>query len=728
MIPSYRFYLQPDRGTKALCHPIYGNSLALNYELEQGQRFFRAKLNGKITFVRDDYDNIMAEPFGKVFYFFIEKSTNAAGTAFSQYYKAKFAITDCTVNVDDRTITVQPQTTDQYDEVLAGLDNEYNLIQLAPVINSVDMYRRPLMQVYSVGAEELSCYMTSTDWKQDCTADNNKTRLGTTYHFGLDTLFLKVVISYSFTFSGTYTGRVVRTSYSSDDETFTGTLHSASSIYDIDVSITCNTGYYEDNWVGQMTLNNDGEPYYVAPIVGTFNSGQYRFEEVAEEVTSTFLATVTCNYMMARWITDATSVPNVTLYDIPAEDITEHNRNYHKCAMVTLGCCFQSNEVTSTPTEWGRVEGTSNYYLPPSDMTAERYLPIAQDMWSGNTSYWFGYHVAIRYLENIGDKEITLKNAYPLWSCISVLLSQFSSTTFAGTSTYSQFLYASTNPVSGDSERLFVTPKSNILNGDYTTPAQKAMTTLGKFLDMLRNVYQCYWFIDASNRLRIEHISWFKWGGSYSSTPVIGIDLTEQLVSRSLTPWAYGVNEYTYEKQDMPQRYQFDWMDDATIPFMGEAIEILSPAVTEGKVEQISIGDFVADLDYMMLNPSVFSQDGLALLAASGSGNSWEVDFYYVTLNGVQYALQNGYLAMIYLQLQYWTYDLPAKSVKINGTTYELTEVSRRKQQKVTIPLGGDDPDMQKLVKTNIGNGEIRALSVPLGSRVAEVTLNYDTE
>lgn len=531
-------------------------------------------------------------------------------------------------------------------------------------------------------------------------------------------------------FSGTYTGRVVRASSEPYDETFTGTLHSTSSIYDIDVSITCNAGYYEGNWVGKMTLNNDGEPYYVAPIVGTFNSGWYSFEEVTEEeVTSSFDAAVTCNYMMARWITDADSVPNVSLYNIPEYDITERNRNYHRCAMVSLGCCYQSNEVSSTPTEWGRVEGTSKYYLPPSDLSAERYLPIAQDLWSGTTSYWFGYHIALRYLENIGDREIKLKNAYPLWSCISVLLQQFSSVMFSGTATYSQFLYSSSNPVSGGySETLFVTPKSNILNGDYTTPAQKAMTTLGKFLDMLRNVYQCYWFIDASNRLRIEHISWFKNGGSYSATPAIGIDLTEERVSRSLTPWAYGVNEYTYEKQEMPQRYQFEWMDDSTIPFMGEAIEILSPAVTEGKVEQVSIGDFVADLDYMMLNPSVFSQDGLALLAANGSGNSWYVGFYYVTLNGVRYALQNGYLAMIYLQPKYWTYDLPAKSVRINGTEYRLTQVSRRKQQKVTIPLGSSDPDLQKLVKTNIGNGEIRAVSIPLGSRVAEVTLNYDTE
>ena len=39
-------------------HPIYKDDLAKEYELETNQRFYRAKLSGKITFVRDDYDYI----------------------------------------------------------------------------------------------------------------------------------------------------------------------------------------------------------------------------------------------------------------------------------------------------------------------------------------------------------------------------------------------------------------------------------------------------------------------------------------------------------------------------------------------------------------------------------------------------------------------------------------------------------------------------------------------
>ena len=178
----------------------------------------------------------------------------------------------------------------------------------------------------------------------------------------------------------------------------------------------------------------------------------------------------------------------------------------------------------------------------------------------------------------------------------------------------------------------------------------------------------------------------------------------------------------------MPQRYQFEWMDDERIPFKGEAIEILSPAVTEGKVESVSVGNFSSDIDYMLLNPSVFSQDGFALIGATGSGNSWAVPFLSYVQQGITTTLQNGFLAYVHLQPYYWAYDLPAKSVKINGIVYSLSYVSRRKQQRVTIPLGASDPDFVKLVKTNIGNGEIRAVSIPLSSRVAQVTLNYDTE
>ena len=66
MIPQYRFFLQVGaNGSQVAASPVYNGNLALNYEMEQGQRFFRAKLNGKLTFYREDYDTIIAAPFGR---------------------------------------------------------------------------------------------------------------------------------------------------------------------------------------------------------------------------------------------------------------------------------------------------------------------------------------------------------------------------------------------------------------------------------------------------------------------------------------------------------------------------------------------------------------------------------------------------------------------------------------------------------------------------------------
>lgn len=737
MIPQYRFFLQVGaNGAQVAASPVYNGNLALNYEMEQGQRFFRAKLNGKLTFYREDYDTIMAAPFGTVFYLYMEISTDPAGMTFAPYYKSKFTITDCTVNLDDRLITVQPQTTDQYDEVLAGMDNEYNLITLAPVMNGVTISKRPLVQVYVAGSDFLNNYIAGTSWEQSCTANDNKNELGHVYWFGLDTIFCRIEVANAGDITGTYSGKLVKTgthmegldTYEDYDAVFENDAGATDYYFNIDLNVKA--GYYEDWWFGTIDLRRRTGSTSVSYSSKTFASETFNTGNYQLRGTATVNVYINNIFVMARWLTDATSVPSITLYDIPENDIAGENRNYHKVAQVSVGCCYVSTNTSATPTQYGIAndEGTL-YYAPPTNISNEWYMPIVQSAWENGTSYWFAYHTVFVYLEQQGMASYLLRNVYPIWSCISVLLSAMgSSVTFAGTSAYSEFLYANSNPISGDTIKLFVTPKSNILAGDYSVPAQKAITTLGQFLDMLRNVYQLYWYIDADNRLRIEHIRWFKNGGSYSGSPTVGIDLTELLEKRNATAWAYGVNEYTYEKEEMPQRYQFEWMDDERIPFKGEAIEILSPAVTEGKVESVSVGSFSSDIDYMLLNPSVFSQDGFALIGATGSGNSWAVPFLSYVQQGITTTLQNGYLAYVHLQPYYWVYDLPAKSVKINGTTYSLTYVSRRKQQRVTVPLGIADPDFLKLVKTNIGNGEIRAVSIPLTSRVAQVTLNYDTE
>ena len=127
MTPKYRFFLQiGEDGTKQTVRPNYKDDLTLDYELETNQRFYRAKLSGKINFVRADYDIINDAPFDSEFFLYIEKSDDW-GQTYNQYYKAKFMKTDCTFNDDDKLVTVQPETIDQYNDVLAGLEKEYNL-------------------------------------------------------------------------------------------------------------------------------------------------------------------------------------------------------------------------------------------------------------------------------------------------------------------------------------------------------------------------------------------------------------------------------------------------------------------------------------------------------------------------------------------------------------------------------------------------------------------------
>ena len=100
----------------------------------------------------------------------------------------------------------------------------------------------------------------------------------------------------------------------------------------------------------------------------------------------------------------------------------------------------------------------------------------------------------------------------------------------------------------------------------------------------------------------------------------------------------------------------------------------------------------------------------------------------YVTIqeNGIDHILQNGYAAFAYLQ-RFYAYDMPASSYQINGTTYSAFGVKKLKTQEVAFPQIAE-PNLQQLIKTNLGNGKIRKMSLNLSSRNAKTTLEYDTE
>lgn len=720
-------------GRKA--NPIYKDDLAKEYELETNQRFYRAKLSGKISFIRDDYDFINTRPFDYEFLYGIDKS-NDGGKTWVPYFSGKFMKTDCTFVDYDKKVTVQPDVIDDYNEVLAGLEKEYNLITLAPSIQRITINKRPLIQIYVPGDSIVSCFLGGTNWEQDANATTDQsliTKRGNLggYNFSLCNILKEIQITSHGSpavISGLYTGRMA-TGASAD--VFEGKLYPE-----------LNVNYYI--FISQQTI--EGTPFGIAIVEirkrsddtvmfrytkatqGPFDTLEFDLTAVeGSGATGTMHADMKSYNIYARYLVDVDKIDDLETDQIATNDIVDNNRNYRRVIGYAIDVAFISNNFSDTPTEWGLADN-GKYFAPPYSIYGQTFYPIARSTWR-YASLWFGFYLMDWILEEKARKAYTLRDAFPVASCISVLLNQIApGVTHAATAEYSQFLYSGNNPISGLNFRLLVSQKTNIINGEYQQPAQKAPTTLQQFTNMLRDCFKCYWFIE-DGKFKIEHIQYFRNGGSYSGGAILSHDLTKELNLRNGKPWAFNTSEYSFDKVDLPERYQFEWMDDVTAAFEGLPIQVISKYVTPGKVEEINISNFTSDIDMMLLNPGNMSSDGFALFAAvpPTSGSQWILPFTRQTINGVEYFLQNGYLAFINLQSPYWLYDLPARRVSINGSEVYAYGIERKKKQTFSFPAI-DDPNPMQLIKTYIGNGQVDKLSVNLHSRSIKTTLKYDTE
>lgn len=733
MTPKYRFFLQiGEDGTKQTVRPNYKDDLTLDYELETNQRFYRAKLSGKINFVRADYDIINNAPFDSEFFLYIEKSDDW-GQTYNQYYKAKFMKTDCTFNDDDKLVTVKPETTDQYDDVLAGLEKEYNLITLAPTIQRITINKRPLIQIYVPGDSVVSCFLGGTNWEQDANATTDQNALVQTYHFALCNILKEIQITSHGSpavISGLYAGRMA-TGASANN--FEGKLYPKLNVnYYIYISQQRIDGLPFGAVVVEIRKQSDDTAMFRYTKATTSPFDTLEFDLTAVEgsgATGTMHADMKSYNIYARYLVDVDKIDDLDTYPLPSDDIVDNNRNYRRAIGYAIDVAFISKNFSDTPTEWGLADG-GKYFEPPYSIYGQTFYPIARSTWR-YASLWFGFYLMDWILEVKARKAYTLRDAFTLSSCINVLLKEFApGITHEATPEYSQFLYNTNNPISGQSFKLLISQKSNIINGEYKTPAQKAPITLQQIMTMLRDIYKCYWYIE-DGKFKIEQVSWFRNGGSYGYNPIIDYDLTQLENVRNGKKLAFATSEYSFDKVEMPERYQFEWMDDVTTPFEGLPIEITSKYVTAGKIEEINISNFTSDIDLMLLNPGAISADGFALFAAvtPSGGGQLELPFTKQTVENVEYYLQNGYLAFINIQPTYWVYDMPARNFKINNSPYyAMGGLERKKKQTLNFPAGTTDPNPMLLVKTYIGNGQVDKLSVNLCSRNIKATLKYDTE
>ena len=728
MNPIYKFELTANEQTQR-AYPIYKDSLALEFEKEPGQEFFRAKLSGDLTFERDDYDFIVAQAFDEQFLLEIFISRNA-GQSWTSYWKGTFWKTDCKFDRDAETVVVKPSVNDRYNDILAGLDKEYNLIELAPSMAQIKADKRPMVQVYVPGASVVGCFLSGMWWEQECEPESDESKLQNDFHFTLNKSLATVNVSGTMTpqlpnlFTKVFTGAKFNLATTGNQD-FVGTNYTfryyfyaggggATQKWQI-LRNSDSTVMWEKSWSGG-TLPDTSLPQTVilTPVSGTGASGNVTLYVNQIPVYS-------------RFVCDTQQVAGNNTSPIPDDDIVENNRNYTR----VIGYYFPdtiyfSTSLTETPNQWGLYQ-PGQYYQPPYLYWSPELFPVARNCWT-QVSIWYTFSAFDWLVEESGRQEFTIRHAYPLWSVLRKLLEKVApDIDFRANYTCSQFLYPyDTNPISGLDFGLFITPKSNIISAGYDQPAQKAPITLRAVFDMLRDCFRCYWFIDDNDYLHIEHIQYFRNGGSYNGTPVVGIDLTAETVSRSGKPWAFGKNQYEYDKPAMAARYQFGWMDDVTQLFEGYPIDILSKYVNPDNIEQVNISQFTSDIDYILLNPGEISKDGFVLLGAINENGGYALPYYNFQIDGNDHYLQNAYVAFCLLQ-QYYAYDMPAPSYEINGVQMQAIGVKRLKGQTVKFPLL-NDPDLLELIKTNLGNGTIEKLSLNLSSRNATASLKYDTE
>jgi len=605
MNPVYKFSVNGH-----VVNPLYKQDISKEYTMEPGQQFFRTTLSGNLRFLGVDFEWLSAQNIEIAFNLYVEISYDG-GASSVPYWQGIFYKTDGKWDFDNKIVEVKVHPKDQYTEILANMENEYNLLDLSPGKEHVLIDKRPILQVYLPGRSTIDNFMGGTTWKQN-------TIVSPTDHEAIQRDFIFAnPVNY-------YTSEVTNASIDSTEVTGTPTICVGSYMQDTEftdlgdytkhISIdgvkiidSQNDATYRVTWEEKIKFDYDFNKEIIIRAEANVYRGDELFftnEITIQEIENVPFITVYATGGMTpttgslrvyrpvqtkvyqRIITDKFVSDELT-HNIPNEDIVADNRNYRYASRFGNPSVLVSTRASIAPTKHGKRPDGLYYAQPvtPIGAPAEtKMFPIASSEW-GYGSIWFYYDPIWTFMDQDNRKEYVMKDAISLSSAISAVLRKVDpELSYANDVLHSIQL-------SGE-DSMFITPKSNITAGAYTLAARKAPVKLKMLLDLLMNIFQCYWFVE-DGRLRIEHISWFKNGGSYSPNfQEISYDLTSMLNTRNDKSWAFLSNKFEYDKNEMPERFEFSWMDEVSEAFSGFPIEMRSKYIQRGKIDSVNVSNF----------------------------------------------------------------------------------------------------------------------------------------
>lgn len=266
---------------------------------------------------------------------------------------------------------------------------------------------------------------------------------------------------------------------------------------------------------------------------------------------------------------------------------------------------------------------------------------------------------------------------------------------------------------------IMMAQKSDIIDPLASNPATKGMITFTNMVNMLKEVFNVYWFVDG-NALRFEHEIWF----TRSANP--SFDLTDA----SLRKYISGKNKYTYEKAKMPKYERYKWAEAQLTDFVGYEIYYDSSCVNQEPKSNVLNhlpGNVSTDLVYIYNEPDEIDKNGFVLIANESIGSGYVIASEAGKITGL--VKPNMHLSWANLHYNYHRHGrVLMEGYMNNEVTAFLSTKKTKKQDKVSFPYCCDanlNP-LTDLVTTFLGEGEVDSMSLNLKTNQMTADLLHD--
>lgn len=677
---------------------LFGDNANIKGTQPDGEYFHRETMGATIGFSGKTFVELAALSRSTEWFFVVERFDSGAWV---ERWRGRTIRTKGRWLEDQKRVDVKFDSVDRYTLIEEGKSKRFNLIDLGPELVNITYERQGLIQIYVEGTDFISNYLGDGVYFESALPEPVFTGVGNdlenTYHFQFHTnmYYIPDDGSLSPSIGGLYD---------------TGTNLRADGVYRIIIGspyqieeVSSGTIVYQSDVGTSLSLPDPWEPL----TDGVLTRATFTSLTDAGSITRVYSVPI-----YVRLLTNQATVQATATNALPSPDIDPDNTAYTRALPLTItdtNLIYSSlNSVDGD--KYGRFDEdaipyTDNYFNRPPNVGSEEPQPIGKSDWQP-FSLWFVKDATLRTLQDDAGETLTNRNSYTYASVIEKVVQKLDpSMTFQADSLHSQFLYDPANPVRGITQVPIVSVKNDVIVGDYDTPAKKADVSLEDLLNQMWITWRCKYFIDSSNRFRIEHNSFYENGKSYVSEQ-IGADLTSLTNKENGRFWSDFTNQIEYDEDKVPERIEFRWMDEVTLPFEGFPIDFTSAYVQKGNVQKPNVALFTTDLDYIQANAGEINKQGFVLFEADQvDARNFTVPFLNIIVDGTSYQLQNGHASMFYIHSKYYQSRLPAEDAMINNVAVTGISTERIKLQNVEVPAVFTD--FMQLVTTSQGNGLI---------------------